>query len=143
MIQRGLYCNRRVAVTNRINRVIREDEIGYHRHQVRASLTNVKTYVRLKRLQVLKQLVERSLSIIVIALALHPRRRTHNLSVWSGRGINAEVKIWLTGQNRSKEDTYRYVLFSIAHRYPFLLFIYAILAANTRAYLWLYRVCQK
>lgn len=81
MIQRGLYCNRRVAVTNRINRVIREDEIGYHRHQVRASLTNVKTYVRLKRLQVLKQLVERSLSIIVIALALHPRRRTHNLSV--------------------------------------------------------------
>lgn len=71
----------------------------------------------------MKQLVEGSSSIIVIALALHPRRRTHNLRVWSGKSINAEVKKWLTGQNRSKEDTYKYVLFSVAHRYP-LLYLY-------------------
>lgn len=72
----------------------------------------------------LKQLVEGSPSINVIALALHPRRRTHNyLRVWSGKSTNAEVKKWLTGQNRSKENTYKYVPFSIAHRYP-LLYLY-------------------
>ena len=120
IIQWGLYCDRWVAVTNHVNRVIREDKIGYHWHQVRAPLTNVNTYVRLKQLQLLKQLVEGSPSIIVIVLALRPRRPTHNLRVWSGKSINAEVKKWLTGQNRSKENTYKYVLFSIAHRYTLL-----------------------